>query len=157
MCVLRSPCWVLQSVGSGLGRRLNVVAALMPILRTHNKRHPSREPATECNRVGSTLCRLTASLQGMLGNHEKDKNTLITTKAKLKVVNKEVEEVRWSHEVLQQKYNQVKSASTNPILRKSYTHVLYTRLVRSGKRSKRDSQQQFWRFSRRQDSSEAIS
>ena len=115
VCVLRSPCWVLQSVGSGLGRRLNVVAPLMPILRTHNKRHPSQEPATECNRVGSTLCRLTASLQGMLGNHEKDKNTLITTKAKLKVVNKEVEEVRWSHEVLQQKYNQVKSASTNPI------------------------------------------
>ena len=46
-------------------------------------------------------------LQGMLGNHEKDKNTLITTKAKLKVVNKELEEMRWSHEVLQQKYNQV--------------------------------------------------
>ena len=43
----------------------------------------------------------------MLGNHEKDKNTLITTKAKLKVVNKELEEMRWSHEVLQQKYNQV--------------------------------------------------
>ena len=47
-------------------------------------------------------------LQGMLGNHEKDKNTLITTKAKLKVVNKELEEMRWSHEVLQQKYNQVR-------------------------------------------------
>ena len=31
------------------------MAALMPILRTHNKRHPSREPATECNRVGSTV------------------------------------------------------------------------------------------------------
>merc|ERR1719150_91718 len=46
-------------------------------------------------------------LKGMLDNHEKDKNTLITTKAKLKVVNKEAEEVRWSHEVLQQKYNQV--------------------------------------------------
>ena len=44
----------------------------------------------------------------MLGNHEKDKNTLITTKAKLKVVNKELEEMRWSHEVLQQKYNQVR-------------------------------------------------
>ena len=99
------------------------MAALMPILRTHNKRHPSREPATECNRVGSTLCRLTVSLQGMLGNHEKDKNTLITTKAKLKVVNKEVEEVRWSHEVLQQKYNQVKSASTNPILQKSLQRI----------------------------------
>ena len=55
----------------------------------------------------------------MLGNHEKDKNTLITTKAKLKVVNKEVEEVRWSHEVLQQKYNQVKRAASNPILHKS--------------------------------------
>ena len=54
------------------------------------------------------LCQLTADmLQGMLGNHEKDKNTLITTKAKLKVVNKELEEMRWSHEVLQQKYNQV--------------------------------------------------
>ena len=46
----------------------------------------------------------------MLGNHEKDKNTLITTKAKLKVVNKELEEMRWSHEVLQQKYNQVSVA-----------------------------------------------
>ena len=52
-------------------------------------------------------------LQGMLGNHEKDKNTLITTKAKLKVVNKELEEMRWSHEVLQQKYNQVRF-KTNP-------------------------------------------
>ena len=64
VCVLRSPCWVLQSVGSGLGRRLNVVAALMPILRTHNKRHPSREPATECNRVGSTV-----SLECLLAGH----------------------------------------------------------------------------------------
>ena len=62
--MLRSPCWVLQSVGSGLGRRLNVVAALMPILRTHNKRHPSREPATECNRVGSTV-----SLDCLLAGH----------------------------------------------------------------------------------------
>merc|ERR1712080_714155 len=60
------------------------------------------------NATGSDrVCRLTASLKGMLGNHEKDKNTLITTKAKLKVVNKELEEMRWSHEVLQQKYNQV--------------------------------------------------
>ena len=46
-------------------------------------------------------------LKGMLGNHEKDKNALITTKAKLKVINKELEEIRWEHEVLQQKYNQV--------------------------------------------------
>merc|ERR1719189_2931710 len=43
----------------------------------------------------------------MLGNHEKDKNALITTKAKLKVISKELEELRWEHEVLQQKYNQV--------------------------------------------------
>ena len=43
----------------------------------------------------------------MLGNHEKDKNTLITTKAKLKVISKELEELRWDHEVLQQKFNQV--------------------------------------------------
>ena len=46
-------------------------------------------------------------LKGMLGNHEKDKNALITTKAKLKVISKELEELRWEHEVLQQKYNQV--------------------------------------------------
>ena len=46
-------------------------------------------------------------LKGMLGNHEKDKNALITTKAKIKVINKELEEIRWEHEVLQQKYNQV--------------------------------------------------
>ena len=46
-------------------------------------------------------------LKGMLGNHEKDKNALMTTKAKLKVISKELEELRWEHEVLQQKYNQV--------------------------------------------------
>ena len=46
-------------------------------------------------------------LKGMLGNHEKDKNALITTKAKLKVTSKELEELRWEHEVLQQKFNQV--------------------------------------------------
>ena len=65
----------------------------------------------------------------MLGNHEKDKNTLITTKAKLKVVNKEVEEVRWSHEVLQQKYNQVKSASTNQYYKNHYDEQSYTRAI----------------------------
>ena len=62
------------------------------------------------NWMDTKLCHLNVALQGMLGNHEKDKNTLITTKAKLKVVNKELEEMRWSHEVLQQKYNQVSVA-----------------------------------------------
>ena len=62
------------------------------------------------NWMDTKLCHLNVPLQGMLGNHEKDKNTLITTKAKLKVVNKELEEMRWSHEVLQQKYNQVSVA-----------------------------------------------
>ena len=48
-----------------------------------------------------------ADLQRQLGTQEKDKSGLIAARAKLKVSQKEVEELKWELEVLEQKYDRV--------------------------------------------------
>ncbi len=89
-------------------------------------------------------------LKGMLGNHEKDKNALITTKAKLKVISKELEELRWEHEVLQQKYNQVTKEYTSTRVQ---CKKPVCRLPRKGRRSRSASAPPSLRSSRRLGSS----
>nr|KAF6435463.1 growth arrest specific 8 [Rousettus aegyptiacus] len=46
-------------------------------------------------------------MQKKLGNHERDKQILVCTKARLKVTEKELKDLQWEHEVLEQRFVQV--------------------------------------------------
>ncbi|XP_066100297.1 dynein regulatory complex subunit 4 [Saccopteryx bilineata] len=48
-----------------------------------------------------------SEMQKKLADHEKDKHILVCTKARLKVTEKELESLRWEHEVLEQRFLQV--------------------------------------------------
>lgn len=46
-------------------------------------------------------------MQKRLGNHERDKQILVCTKARLKVAERELKDLKWEHEVLEQRFIKV--------------------------------------------------
>ncbi|XP_012578295.1 PREDICTED: growth arrest-specific protein 8 [Condylura cristata] len=53
-------------------------------------------------------------LQRKLGSHERDKQVLVCTKARLKVTEQELKGLQWEHEVLEQRFLKVGGASLPP-------------------------------------------
>ncbi|XP_030677031.1 dynein regulatory complex subunit 4 isoform X5 [Nomascus leucogenys] len=48
-----------------------------------------------------------SEMQKQLANYERDKQTLLCTKARLKVTEKELKDLQWEHEVLEQRFTKV--------------------------------------------------
>ncbi|XP_062967488.1 dynein regulatory complex subunit 4 isoform X3 [Cynocephalus volans] len=70
----------------------------MAEVATHNKRlaDPLQKARDEMS-----------ELQKQLGNYERDKQILVHTKARLKVTEKELKDLQWEHEVLEQRFVKV--------------------------------------------------
>ncbi|POI25921.1 hypothetical protein CIB84_010329, partial [Bambusicola thoracicus] len=54
-------------------------------------------------------------LQKKLAHYDKDKEALMNTKAHLKVTQKELKDLRWEHEVLEQRFSKVRTAASQDI------------------------------------------
>ena len=108
-------------------------------------------------KLQSVFILLNFYVQVLLGSHDKDKNTLATTKSKLREVSKEVEEMGWDQEVLQQKLNQVNVRRYMlEEVRARGLQIQINGVIRSVRREmsfRKGSDLQSWRFNKRLDSS----